>query len=78
MLKNKKRIRIFWILSISCDFGRPWVVLVINNAQYFCNKFFEGLDVNTLRIGGRLCPKILIVKPNARLSRQYYNRRAEI
>jgi mannose-6-phosphate isomerase len=41
-------------------------------------KFFEGLDVNTLKIGGKLSPKILIVKPNARLSWQYHNRRAEI
>jgi len=36
------------------------------------------LDVNTLKIGGKLNPKILIVKPNARLSWQYHNRRAEI
>ena len=33
--------------------------------------------MNTLKIGGRLSPKILIVKPNARLSWQYHNRRAE-
>ena len=49
-----------------------------SQAQDFFNKFFEGLDVNTLRIGGKLSPKILIVKPNARLSWQYHNRRAEI
>ena len=36
------------------------------------------MDVNTLKIGGKLNPKILIVKPNARLSWQYHNRRAEI
>ena len=47
-------------------------------AQEFSNKFFEGLDVNTLKIGGKLSPKILIVKPNARLSWQYHKRRAEI
>jgi mannose-6-phosphate isomerase-like protein (cupin superfamily) len=34
--------------------------------------------VNTLKIGGKLSPKILIVKPEARLSWQYHNRRAEI
>ena len=34
--------------------------------------------MNTLRIGGKLSPKISIVKPNARLSWQYHNRRAEI
>ena len=47
-------------------------------AQEFSNKFFEGLDVNNLKIGGKLSPKILIVKPNARLSCQFHNRRAEI
>ena len=36
------------------------------------------MDVNTLKIGGKLSPKILIVKPNARLSWQYHSRRAEI
>ena len=34
--------------------------------------------MNTLKIGGKLSPKILIVKPNARLSLQHHNRRAEI
>ena len=65
----------------SKDFTRPWGgFLVIDEiqAQDFSNKFFEGLDVNTLKIGGKLSPKILIVKPNARLSWQYHNRRAEI
>jgi mannose-6-phosphate isomerase len=47
-------------------------------AQEFSNKLFEGLDVNTLKIGGKLSPKILIVKPAARLSWQYHNRCAEI
>ena len=47
-------------------------------AQQFLNQFFKGLDVNTLKIGGKLSPKILIVKPAARLSWQYHNRRAEI
>jgi len=47
-------------------------------AQEFSNKFFWGLDVNTLKSGGKLSPKTLIVKPKARLSWQYHNRRAEI
>jgi mannose-6-phosphate isomerase len=34
--------------------------------------------VNSLKIGGKLSAKILIVKPAARLSWQYHNRRAEI
>lgn len=65
----------------SKDFTRPWggfLVIDENQAQAFSNQFFKGLDVNTLKIGGKLSPKILIVKPNARLSWQYHNRRAEI
>ncbi len=66
---------------VSHDFDRPWggfLVIDENQAQDFSNKFFEGIDVNTLKIGGKLSPKILIVKPNPRLSWQYHNRRAEI
>ena len=63
------------------DFTRPWGgFLVINEdeAQAFANEFFDGIDVETLRIEGKLSPKILIVKPEARLSWQYHHRRAEI
>jgi len=66
---------------VSKDFKRPWggfLVIDENQAQEFSNIFFKGLDVNTLKIGGKLSPKILIVKPNVRLSWQYHNRRAEI
>lgn len=65
----------------SYDFDRPWGgFLVINEsqAQDFANQFFSGLDVNSLRIGGKLSPKILIVDPDVRLSWQYHHRRAEI
>ena len=77
----KKEIESFGFSVVSHDFERPWGgFLVIDEiqAQEFSNKFFEGLDVNTLKIGGKLSPKILIVKPEARLSWQYHNRRAEI
>ena len=77
----KKEIESFGFKIVSQDFERPWGgFLVIDEfqAQDFSNKFFEGIDVNTLKIGGKLSPKILIVKPNARLSWQYHNRRAEI
>ena len=76
-----KEIESFGFKVISHDFERPWGgFLVIDEiqAQEFSNKFFKGLDVNTLKIGGKLSPKILIVKPKARLSWQYHNRRAEI
>jgi len=66
---------------ISKDFERPWggfLVVDENQAQDFSNQFFKGLDVETLKIGGKLSPKILIVKPKSRLSWQYHHRRAEI
>ena len=66
---------------VSEDFKRPWggfLVIDETQAQEFSNKFFNGLDVNTLKIGGKLSSKILIVKSKARLSWQYHNRRAEI
>ena len=77
----KKEIESFGFKVVSHDFERPWGVFLVideSQAQDFSNKFFEGLDVNTLKIGGKLSPKILIVKPNARLSWQYHKRRAEI
>ena len=54
------------------------MVIDEQQAQEFSNQFFKGIDVDTLKIGGKLSPKILIVKPKARLSWQYHNRRAEI
>ncbi|MGB0367418.1 MAG: phosphoheptose isomerase [Flavobacteriaceae bacterium] len=63
------------------DFDRPWGAFFVideNQAQEFANCFFNGLDVETLRITGKLSPKILIVKPSSRLSWQYHHRRAEI
>ena len=63
------------------DFSRPcggFLVINENEAQTFANKFFDGIDVETLRIEGKISPKILIVKPEARLSWQYHHRRAEI
>jgi hypothetical protein len=69
--KIKKEIESFGFNVVSHDFERPWggfLVIDETQAQDFSNKFFEGLDVNTLKIGGKLSPKILIVKPESRLS----------
>jgi mannose-6-phosphate isomerase-like protein (cupin superfamily) len=79
--KIENEINSFGFNVISKDFNKPWggfLVIDEEQAQKFSNKFFEGLDINTLKIGGKLSPKILIVKPEARLSWQYHNRRAEI
>ena len=66
---------------ISKDFNRPWGgFLVINEKQVqeFANQFFDGINIQTLKIGGKLSPKILIIKPNSKLSWQYHYRREEI
>jgi mannose-6-phosphate isomerase-like protein (cupin superfamily) len=63
------------------DLNRPWGAFFYineNQAQEFSDRFFGGLDVNKLKINGNLSPKILMVKPNVKLSWQYHNRRAEI
>ena len=81
LLNIKQEINSLGFTIVSRDFERPWggfFVIDKRQAQEFSNKFFKGLDVNTLKIGGKLSPKILIVKPKARLSWQYHNRRAEI
>ncbi len=65
----------------SYDYNRPWggfFVIDENQAQNFANIYFDGLDVSTLKISGKLSPKILIVAPQQRLSWQYHHRRAEI
>lgn len=65
----------------SKDESRPWggfFVIDESQAQGFANMYFDGLDVSTLTISGKLSPKILLVAPDKRLSWQYHNRRAEI
>ena len=77
----EKEITSFGFKIISKDFEKPWGgFLVINEsqAQDFANKFFDGLNIDSLKIGGKLSPKILIVNPNSKLSWQYHHRRAEI
>lgn len=66
---------------ISKDFERPWggfLVIDESQAQDFANTFFDGIDIEALKIGGKLSPKILIVSPDSKLSWQYHHRRAEI
>ncbi|CAI8285831.1 MAG: Uncharacterised protein [Owenweeksia sp. TMED14] len=64
----------------SYDFNRPWggfFVIDENQSQIFSNIYFDGLDISTLKISGKLSPKVLVVKPNCRLSWQYHHRRSE-
>mgnify|MGYP001499901489 FL=1 len=74
-------IKSFGFNVVSKDFQRPWggfLVIDENQAQDFSNQFFKGINIETLKISGKLSPKILIVKPESRLSWQYHHRRAEI
>ena len=78
-IQNQLEINHFTI--VSKDHHRPWggfFVIAEEQAQEFANQYFEGLDVSTLKRGGALSPKILVVAPNKRLSWQYHHRRAEI
>lgn len=77
----KKEIESLGFDIVAQDFDKPWggfLVIEEAQAQAFSNYFFKGLDVDTLKIGGKLSPKILMVQPKARLSWQYHKRRAEI
>ncbi|SOD15339.1 phosphoheptose isomerase [Pedobacter xixiisoli] len=63
------------------DFNRPWggfFVIDEEQAQYFADLYFDGINVDELRIGGKLSPKVLVVAPEQRLSWQYHHGRAEI
>jgi len=77
----EKEITSFGFEIIFKDFERPWGgFLVINEsqAQDFANQFFDGLNIDSIKISGKLSPKILIVNPNSKLSWQYHHRREEI
>jgi mannose-6-phosphate isomerase len=66
---------------VSEDQSRPWggfFVLPEEVAQQFANIYFSGIQVDELRVSGKLSPKMLIVAPGKRLSWQYHHRRAEL
>lgn len=66
---------------ISRDETRPWggfFVIDESQAPAFAKKYFNGIDVESLKISGKLSPKFLMVAPEKRLSWQYHHRRAEI
>ena len=80
-IKIQKEVEDLGFKILSKNFNRPWggfLVIDENQSQEFSDMFFSGIDVNTLKISGKLSPKILIVKPHSKLSWQYHHRRAEI
>ena len=78
-IQNQLKIKQFTIVSknLHCPWGGFFVIPEVQ-AQQFANQYFDGLEVSTLKRGGALSPKILIVAPDKRLSWQYHHRRAEI
>lgn len=77
----QKELKAHCFVIVAKDHNRPWggfFVIAEEQAQSFANQYFDGLDVSTLKIGGPLSPKILVVTPEKRLSWQYHHRRAEI
>ena len=80
-LEIELKIKSLGFNIISKDFERPWggfLVIDEDQAQEFSNQFFKGINIEELKISGKLSPKILIVNPESRLSWQYHNRRAEV
>ena len=66
---------------VSKDVNRPWggfFVLDEEQAEKFGKHYFPGIEIKSLKISGKLSPKILMVESNKRLSWQYHHRRAEI
>jgi mannose-6-phosphate isomerase len=66
---------------IDTNTNKPWggfFVLNENEAEKFGKLFFPDIQIDSLKIGGKLSPKILMVQPGKRLSWQYHLRRAEI
>jgi mannose-6-phosphate isomerase len=77
----EKYLRDLGFKIVDKDFARPWggfFVLDERQATTFASLYFPGIEVDSLKIGGKLSPKILMVHPDKRLSWQYHHRRAEI
>ena len=76
-----QRLQLEGFNVVSRDEERPWggfFVIEEAQAQQFADVYFDGLDIDTLKLGGNLSPKVLIIQPEKRLSWQYHHRRAEI
>ena len=80
-IQVKNHFEYFGYNIVDFDFKRPWggfLVIDENQAKKFADQFFEDITIDSLKIGGKLSPKLLIVNSNARLSWQYHFRRSEI
>ena len=53
----QEEIEGYCLTIVAKDFERPWgafLVIKEEEAQDFANRFFNGIDVNTLRVEGKL------------------------
>lgn len=53
-------------------------VIEEEQTQRFAYLYFDGLEVSSLKISGKLSAKILVVEPTKRLSWQYHHKMAQI
>lgn len=77
----KKSLELHKLEIETIDNTRPWggfIQLKESQAQPFIDIFFSNTQYEKTKIAGNLTPKILIVKPQAKLSWQYHHRRQEI
>lgn len=66
---------------VDSDQERPWggfFVIDESEALPFARTYFPEQSMEDFKDSGKLSPKILVVKPEKRLSWQYHHRRAEI
>ena len=63
---------------IDYDFDRPWGGFLRIDESQSQDFIYNFISVENFNIEGKLSPKILIVKPESRLSWQYHCRRKEI
>ena len=66
---------------ISKDVSKPWggfFLIEEKQSIKFLNFFFNRSKFKKIDFQSKLSPKILVIKPNKRLSWQYHHRRSEI
>jgi mannose-6-phosphate isomerase len=79
--KIRQEVEILGLTIVAEDTARPWGgFFVIDEGQLlkFKNLFFSELTIDDFQKEQKLSPKILIVKPEMRLSWQYHHRRKEV
>ena len=80
-IKTSEKLKSQNLIIVDKDIERPWggfFVIDEKDSQDFVNIYFDGLEIDKLKVSGKLSPKILVIAPNKRLSWQYHHRRSEI